>query len=396
MKGKRIDLLFDNAFALLLFFLPISQAVPNIILLILVLLFIFKKSKQQLNTPILIFCLLVFYLFIKSVFFGSFISGIHLYKQLGLLLAVGVLIQNVSKINNLLNGFLLGVLAAIIISCWNIFYFYFKHGILPLGNTTEASDLLIIHRPYFGFICFLSIVLVSKLLETTSGKKIRIGYFIFSGILTLFAFFIVARLSIGLIVLFVFYKLITTFKKSKLKIAISLALSIGVICVLLFTSENIKKRFHIQNSINKTIAVVKNQEPRFVIWKCVINQINTPGFNLIFGNANINSTQSKLTNCFEEIVTNKSKKEYYLRTKFNTHNQFFDLFLQGGLIALLLLLGLFSMLLYNDKFKSTYWVIVVGFFAFAFLENIFHRQLGVYLFGIFIFLNDKGLLLAEK
>jgi hypothetical protein len=149
-------------------------------------------------------------------------------------------------------------------------------------------------------------------------------------------------------------------------------------------NKNIKNRFHIKDSYTETIKVLKNQEPRFIIWECSLSQIYDVNFNFLTGYNDRGSIEKKLIACYDSIIENTSKRDYYLKTRFNTHNQFFDILLDGGIIGLgLFLLILFLPLFYfRNNFEAVFFL--VGLVIFLGIENLFFRQLGAYLFGIFI------------
>ena len=96
-----------------------------------------------------------------------------------------------------------------------------------------------------------------------------------------------------------------------------------------------------------------------------------------------------LNDCYNSSISNVSKKEYYSITKFNSHNQFFDIFLDGGVVGtfLFLILFIFSMYSFRNNFDAIF--ILFSFLLFLVFENIFQRQIGTYLFGIFIPLFHK-------
>ena len=390
MIERKATLLFEYAFALLLFSLPFSLAIPNIILLPLAVALILKKQRIKQNKAVLSASALVVFLFVKAALLGSLSDNISVYKLLGLLVIVGVLVSAVSNRKIVVAGFILGVCAAVILSGWNIFSHYMATNSIPLGNSAEVSELLLIHRPYFGFVCFLAVVFLFDL-QKSASKKYKTAIVLLAGFLTLFTFFIVARLSMMLLVIFLLVQAFLLFRNSNLKTRLLTAASIVIFGWVLVTNANIKERFHINKSLDKTMTVAVNQEPRVVIWKCFFNYVNSGNTNHLMGIGNAKIIQKQLNTCFANSISNTSKKEYYLQVQFNTHNQFFDLYLQGGIIAVLFFVGMFYFRIKCSALNTTNVFLIFGFLAFAAIENIFHRQLGVYLFGVFMFLNTNNL-----
>jgi len=382
---KKTDLLFDVVFAILLFSLPLSMAIPNLALVLLLLLFFIKKERVfSSNFYIKLVVIFIGFLILKALLNSAFLTNFNLYKHLLIIPILSVLSINIKNTSMVKQGFILGVFLAVIISLIQILGYYFIHKTIPLGNTSEANQLLLIHRPYFGFLCVLGVLVIDILKKDAQNKTLKRCYN-FIGLLFLFFIIIIAaRLSLFLIVLFLFVKGIHKYRFSKRKQIFTIVVFLGTVTGIFLLNENIKERFHIKNSLQETIKVIKNQEPRFVIWNCVFSQVSSPQFNVFLGFKNVKTIQTNLNECYDQRIENVSKKHYYLATEFNTHNQFFDIFLQGGIIGLFLFLCLFGYSFYFFRSDTMSTLTVLSFFLFGVFENIFHRQLGVYLFAIFI------------
>ena len=385
MITKKIDNIFDIVFSILLFSLTISTAIPNILLAVLFLIFLFKKDKiifsNNYTKLILVF---IGYIFLKAIFFNSFFENFNIYKHLLVISFLSFLSFNIKNITFVLKGYVLGVFLGVLISFFKILKFYFSFKTLPFGNTSEVQDLILIHRPYFGFMCLIAIVLVDVLLLKFKSKKGQVFYLIIAFFIIFFLYLIVARLALFLTFIYLIVRFISCLKFSRTKSIISIFSFVVVVASVFVMNKNIKDRLHIKNSYEETIKVLKNQEPRFVIWNCFLDQINKNDFNLFFGYNNRKMIQENLNKCYKNNINNVSKRDYYLETKFNTHSQFFDVFLDGGIIGCVLLLNIFLFLIYILRMNFHSIFIICSFFIFLLLENLFNRQLGVYLFGIFI------------
>ncbi|PQJ77191.1 O-antigen ligase family protein [Polaribacter glomeratus] len=390
MIAKRIDHIFDIVFSILLFSLSLSMAIPNILLFVLFLVFLFKKDKIIITTWYLKFVFLfVFYILIKALFFNALVDNFGIYKYLGIVLALSVLMYNIKNISIVIKGYVFGLFVGVIVSLLKVFNFYFEFKTLPFGNTAEVHELLLIHRPYFGFMCLLSIILIDVLLPKIKLKNEKIVFIVIAFIIAFFMYVIVARLSLFLLIIYLIIRFINYFKFSLTRSIVGF-FAIFVLLSGAFTlNKNLKNRLHIENSYSETLKVVKNQEPRFVIWTCFFDQVKNSNFNMYFGYNNRNSTQEELNNCYKVSIDNVSKRDYFIETQFNTHNQFFDVFLDGGIIGLSLFLLLLMSLAYtfNESFNAIF--ILLSFILFFTFENLFHRQLGVFLFGIIIPLFHK-------
>ena len=397
MIAKRIDNIFDIVFSVLLFSLSISMAIPNLLLAVLFFVFLFKRHKITVvkwYTKLLF--IVVIYIFLKALFFNALVENFSIYKHFLVVLVLSFLIYNIKNIAAVIKGSIFGVFIGVMVALFKISNFYFTHKVLPFGNTAEVQDLLLIHRPYFGFMCLITIVLIDVLLPKIKPKKEKIFYLIIGFIIAIFMYIIVARLSLFLLISYLTIKTINYLKLSFVKSVLG-ALTILILMFGTFSlNKNIKNRLHIEDSYIETIKVLKNQEPRFVIWDCFFSQVNNKNFNVFFGYNNRKSIQEELNGCYEECIDNISKRDYYVRTEFNTHNQFFDIFLEGGILGLSLFLALFMFLIYSfrENFNASF--ILLSFILFFIFENLFHRQLGAYLFGIFIPLFHKIIAFEKK
>lgn len=397
MIAKRIDNIFDIVFSILLFSLSISMAIPNLVLAVLFFVFLFKRDKIKVvkwYTKLLF--IVVIYIFLKALFFNALVENFSIYKHFLVVLVLSFLIYNIKNIATVIKGSIFGVFLGVMVALFKISNFYFIHKVLPFGNTVEVQDLLLIHRPYFGFMCLITIVLIDVLLPKINSKKEKIFYVIIGFIIAVFMYIIVARLSLFLLIIYLIIKTINYLKLSLVKSVLGF-LTIFIFMFGAFSlNKNIKNRLHIEASYSETIKVLKNQEPRFVIWDCFFSQINNKNFNVYFGYNNRKSIQEELNGCYKERIDNVSKRYYYVDTEFNTHNQFFDIFLEGGILGLSLFLALFMFLVYSfrENFNASF--ILLSFILFFIFENLFHRQLGAYLFGIFIPLFHKIIAFEKK
>lgn len=365
---------YDYALAIMVFFLPLSMAIPNIMLIIATLLFLtFRKIENK--KLIILSSLMVGYVIFKAIIFSYFTENLHYYKNYLLFFLLIVLFS--SKYNKKLIkiAFVSGTLTATLISLFNIIVFYIKNNNIPLGNSKAVFDLLLIHRPYLGIMCFISIVMLSSF-KLTNKKT---SYFAIL-LLSFFLFLIVARLAILLLILFSIYKFFNTPNSKKKYI---LLIPVFIIAIFITSTKSIKERFFVEENSTNTIAKIIDYEPRFVIWKCLLNNNFFNNNNLFFGYKNINEIPKRLKLCYGETIQKKSKREYYLDVNFNTHNQFLHFFYLGGVILLLLF---FIIIFYCLRSSITveYKIIILSLLLFLLVENLFERQYGVYLLGVLL------------
>ena len=97
-----------------------------------------------------------------------------------------------------------------------------------------------------------------------------------------------------------------------------------------------------------------------------------------------NKTQENLNNCYISSMSKKERVAYFIETQFNTHNQYLDLLLSKGLIGLAIFLYLIFCLIRQNNKNINQLNILLVLVLFALIENLFHRQIGVYLFALIL------------
>lgn len=376
------------AFLITLFF---SMAIPNILLGVLVVFSLidfrsFKINKIEFTSTTVLF-LLVLFLILKSIVFQSITYDFKIYKAFFTFFLIALIFNKTNDLNNLKLSLLIGINASILYSLILIALFFSEHQILPFSNTAEVNDLLLLERPYLGLVTVLGIILSIE--RAVILMKFRILWLLNALVLFLFVLLISARISIiTVFVLVMVYLLFYLKVKTSIKM-IFLTSLILIFGLIIKSNKNISDRFFIKNNIEQSIQVASDYEPRIVIWNCAYNITGADNFSFLIGFDSYETIANSFLNCYATTIENVSKKDYFLSEKFNSHNQFIDFFLIGGLIALLLFLVFFLKLfseVKKDFFKTA---IVISFLLFLCVENVFYRQLGCYLFGIFILVFAK-------
>lgn len=377
--------IFEYLIYLLILLLFFSKALPNIALILLSLLFLkdlkFNGLKMNFSSAAILFALLI-YLFFKSLFFGTIVYDLKVYKGIFLLFWLSLLLRKIKDVRLFNNFILMGIDACIISSLFLIVLFFYKNNSLPFTNTAEVNNLLLLERPYIGFVAVLGFLL--SLENAIIFAKYRWLYLVNAIILILFIILISARISIITLfcvsmVFFLFYYKVKWHQKVFFTIALILLFGI-----VISTNKNISERFFIKKNIEESLKVASDYEPRILIWNCANNMTEKDDFSFITGFKGYEIVSNNFLDCYSTTIENESKKEYFLSEKFNSHNQFIDFYLIGGILGLLLFTGFFVKLFYEAKTNFFSTAIVISFLLFFFVENIFYRQFGCYLFGIFI------------
>jgi O-antigen ligase len=358
------------------------RIVPNILIGILFVLlpFVEKKliRKLILNKSYLIAITLIFFIALSSLIIETISNDFYIIKKLFILIAVLVLSLPIKKDSHLLFFFILSVALGNIISIVNIGNYILDVGSFEIDTGQKINDLLIIERLYFGFINSLSVVFSLKI-WVNSIRKYKI-LLVLSILLSVFMLFLVAsRMAIiSVLIIFmikIFYH--TNLKKSLIAVVIILATITGMFVL----NDNLAKRFLYVDKKNDFFYKIREWEPRYVIWKCGFSHVNSSEHKLLLGDG-FNQTQQNLNDCYIISISKKDRLEFFLKTRFNTHNQYLDLLLSKGIIGLALFLFLIYRLSRDNIKNINQLNILLVIVLFALIENLLHRQIGVYLFAL--------------
>lgn len=382
--------LYPYIFILLLLLIPLdshARALPNILLIILGASFLFIVTKKDLqnckHAVFLIFIGFVFFIIVSSFVQSRLLTDLSIIKKLLLSLAIIVLYLPINDIQKLKNGLLFSSVIIVIISLVKMFFEYMKVGTFDLGNTKFAADALITERLYLGLLSTISIIIsISHLSKKYKPEnKYNLANII---IQTVFILLITSRIAIlSLSVLFLVYQL---YRGNVVKRILITASIITLIIFLAFVlNNNLSKRFLFSTPYESQLTFVekvKRWEPRVVIWNCALSISKNEG--IVTSGLGNKKLKNSLVSCYDETITIPSKKEYFLKEKFNTHNQFIDVYLSQGILSLILFISIFICAFIGARrnFYNTAFIII--FFLFSSIENIFHRQMGAYYFGFFL------------
>lgn len=377
---------------LLVFTLPVSKALSNILLVPVIALMLINYQKIKIKIPrYLVFLLLAaLWLFFMEIWEGTLPEDIRLFRRLGIVFVSFFLIYNIRNKQEIKLSFLAGCLFSVLGSLVTITYYYLTRDDFTLSNGGMINDMLWQDRPYLGFSMVLGIYLV--LISPIPWFKKVYNYGI-AFILLFFIVLIAARLAIILGVgVFVYHFISTSFISRRNKIIGSLAFFILLLSGVTL-NPNIKERMKIKNSWETTYAQFVDFEARFVIWPCAVEVLKKDN-NWVTGIKNREEIREELSNCYAaSIQGNKSKKKYFLKTAFYEDNQFLSFFLWGGFVPFLLLLAFFVFGWISKKPTSHAKAVLLLFFFFFMATNVLTRQLGCFLLGSFLGLytvyNDK-------
>ncbi|WP_031426877.1 O-antigen ligase family protein [Flavimarina sp. Hel_I_48] len=384
-KNDRLGFSYDVLLALLTLCIPLSSAFPNVLLAPIAILLFFKFNRRNIYLkPVLFFVLTLAFLILLAFIKWSIFSEFDFYSRIFISLFLLVSVAHTTRLKYMERAFIMGTILAIFIAVYNIMAFEnFKFSFSAFGNTAEVNELLHIERPYFGFLLALVVFLC---LRRKGWLHCSIAV-----IASAFCLLIAARLSLGIIVLLWavwFFQLLKPLNKWRIPLVLGTIFLCGI---ALFSNENIQKRFKIQGDLDQSMAKALDYEPRYVIWPCTFTTLGSTA-EILFGVESNQQLEQRLVACYgNSIKNNDSKKTYYLDEKFNPHNQYLHILCLGGVVTLLLFLLGFGRVLSSGKVPFDLKVLTVMFLLFFMFEALLYRQLGCYLFGIFL-----GLLAREE
>lgn len=377
---------YNYIILLLLLALSFSKSIPNIILGVALFFYAVLLYQKEIVFPkkhyFYPFGLLFLYLLIKAVFQSSIGNEVNVFSRFLVVIILPIVFIPVPKIKTIW-VFIASVFIAVSIALIHTLIYYLNNKILPFSNGADVNKILIIERPYMGFICLVALILCLFMAkEYPKFKKALLALSLFFGI---FIFFIAARLSlitlIGVAIIYLlFYSGLSAVKK-----AIIITVCFMVVFTALLSYKNLSNRFFVTESFQ----TMKDYEPRVVIWSCASEIIRSSDFNLIFGSKSYNWLQEQYLKCYEDSITNESKKVWFLDTKYNSHNQFIDSFLIGGFLGLGLFLFFIFSMMKNAIGNFYFFSIVISLTLFFLMENVLHRQLGCYLTAIVFSITAK-------
>ncbi len=386
-------LVYDYLYSILIILLPLSFALPNIILGLLVLLFIvdiknFKtKFLQDFFRPsLLLLPILIFFWFGKDIITKNFSENKHsLFIITPILLILFLKIQNKNRI---LISIVISGIIAIARASFGLFQNYTtNHELLPFEGTV-VNEILKMERPYLGFLSLIAAI-VSFYLGTTL-HRFKWLFYINTFVNCLFIFIISARISsISLLLIVLIYLLI--YLETKIQRKLIFVFTSLILCSAIITwNKNIRDRLFISGSFSEGFSKFKTYEPRFVIWPCAYEISQSSDFNMFVGINSEKKIENMLAEGYQKRINNKFKADYYAQEKLNTHNQFLATYLNSGIIGLFGLIIFFIGQFYIHRKNFFKTALFLAIFLFLLVENVFFRQLGIYFFGIILALNNAS------
>ena len=345
--------------------------------------------KALKNSMFLAFLVFLSYAFFNLLIGQGLLESLFLIEKLLLIGALYVLYIPIEIQKKVKTSFVIGVICAILISAISIISYVIDSGEFKFSVGDVITEVLITERVYLSFASVLSFVFSLDLIrQVTKREKLLLKLNMV--IIIAFVLIISARMALISILLIAVINLLFL-RKHKVLIYGT------IFCILLLSAtfalnKNLQNRFLYTDKKDSFIENFKKWEPRVEIWSCVFDMYNNGTVNEnLFGYGSFNATKDELLGCYSGQIVDKTKREWFLKVRYNTHNQFFDFLLSIGMIGVLIFITLVTLIIYRNKHKRINLSLVIACVLLCLVENCFHRQIGVYLFGlVFILVTKKG------
>lgn len=383
----QIHLMVFGVFCFILPFEKAISAVPNILLILLGVLWIFIIKKDVLinfvtkEKSFKILLAIILSVFLVSLINGKLSDDFFVLKKIIIPCSIILFTIPIKDIDVFKKLFIFSVFLAVLISLGNIIGYVYSTGEFKFSKGNYINELLVSERLYIGLCSVISLVFSLDFYRTLKRRKfLKVMLLANALLLIVFVFFIAARIAILSSMFVVIYFISKEFKlKQKIVIVGSLIMFTTIFFAL---NKNLTKRFLHLDDVYRTsfLEKIKTHEPRFDIWKCGIGLINY-NHELLFGKG-YQDTKTQLVDCYSNIIKEQQRKDWFISSGFNTHNQFLDIFLSSGAIVLLLFLSLFYFLLKKGDCSFLTISLLSILFFIMLVENIFHRQIGCFLFSL--------------
>ncbi|WP_158962013.1 O-antigen ligase family protein [Myroides fluvii] len=360
----------------------------------------FKYNKAQVshhlneNKKIYIVLLaLISFQFIHGMFF----QDLHekRFGLLPLLFGSAIVLLWVADIRKILYIYLTCLVLLVGKGGYNILTYYLTTDYFTINSGGHIDAMLVVARPYLGFMLNIGILLCIYLYQIQ--KKYRVYYLFLSVFFFAYLVFIGNRMQVVSLLLLALLYFVFYMKANGSKKILSL-LVLGISVFLLFTyTSTLKERFEMDSftSLDHLFSRLEKKEPRVLIWKCAWSFTQESSFQPLYGLGKVETIDRQLAACYEDKTKDNPMRGYFLDALFNTHNQFLEYYVLTGIGGISLLLLFFGLLVAKVKRYFIPMALLLSLFNFCLVENLFNRQLGVYLFGfvltliLFIYSENK-------
>tara|TARA_B100000809_G_C15139186_1_gene532164 strand:+ start:3913 stop:5139 length:1227 start_codon:yes stop_codon:yes gene_type:complete len=389
--------IYPYVFILLYLILPFDEyvrALPNILMLILVIAFPFIITKKDLkkisisSTLLLVFFIL--FLLANSLIQGRFELDFVFIKTMMLPIGIVFLYLPIADFKKVNKAIIFSSFIAIIYTLVQFLILVNQNSDVSILFFQETVDALLIDRVYVGLLCLLSILISYKYLTKKYHPDNK--YYLASIIINV-SYLLLIMSKTALVILF-FLVVLRQFygKEKKIRLTITVVVLVAILITSYFKFPTV---FQPSTDISE-VTYTESSLPlgyRTQIWDCtskIINE-NTSG---LFG-IGFRETANKLVLCYKNEIEDIETRQNFIDKRFNTHNQYLDFYVSAGLISLILFLGILFFLVYKNYKHFFPTALILSIILFGMVENYFHRQVGAYYLGfvlVILLINNKNIL----
>jgi O-antigen ligase len=360
------------------------RALPNILLIAMAIAFPFVVSKSDFKKlkrlPTLFFIGLVIFVLIQALLLGRLQIDSPVLEKINLAIGLVILYIPIQGFQKIKKAIIYSSVAAILFSVGSIIVGVYQGAEFELLNSGNLIEAMLVDRLYLGLLCVFSIVAAYSLLKNTYHPNN--GYYVVAIIINvLFILLIVSRIAIiALIILFIlgfFYK---RSKGTQLVFVVS-TLFLGLVLVFILNNDFRKKILYTPTNTESKglVANTLETEPRTIIWNCALSVSETS--DKLWKGLGFANTNKELVKCYQDSIEDEQKRAWLVAKKYNTHNQFLDIYLATGMVGIILFVGFIIFVFLRNKRQFSPTALLLTLILFLLVENLFHRQIGAYYVG---------------
>jgi len=251
---------------------------------------------------------------------------------------------------------------------WWLSYFY-------------SSELTVFQHPSYisMYVLFSVFICFEAWYDYSLDFTRRILWLILGAFLSISQYFLSSRVGIITSLILVSLYFIYKFKRVGKRKFAWLWIIIIIIAILPILVKNLRVNALYDRIFDKSVSNEQNIDPRFQIWK---SSLKIAKNNFLFG-VGIGDVRRELAKEYLKLGEYQMAKDRY-----NAHNQFLEVQLEGGIIGLLLLILIFiemSYIAFSDR-NILLGIFIMIVFMFFLFETVLYRLAGVSFFSLFSFL----------
>jgi len=237
-----------------------------------------------------------------------------------------------------------------------------------------------VHPSYLTMYVILSMFISLETFLARAKSAIKRGIWLLISIVFLFVVYLLSSKAgfLALTTLLPFYILCKLYKKYSKWIVVSLVLVL-IAGFFAIAKTNVIINYSIEGISKERFDTTFQNDIRVMIWKSALGVIR---HNLIFG-VGTGDASAELK---KEFLARGYSLGYY--DNLNAHNQYLEVFLENGLVGLLLFLAMLGFMLFIaiSERNLIYLLFIIMMIMFFFFETVLNRLAGITFFSLFSFL----------